>query len=253
MKNSIAPKEVLDVIEKYRKLRYKNFVTKVPYFRNKPMSFFVPPVESGKGSPDEIQRYIDEVIAKSPQAHKINSNEMLRNVLIRFQIGVDCSGFVYNVLDTWAQVKHKKPLSYFLPKENPIFLRKFLSRIFKPQSSMSADDFTSEPFARQIDGTLNIRAGDLIRTKYGHHVLIIVSTEIVGNNYELVAFQSSDSHIPHGLVETLIQVPCEDLNLALGSWTDMRTWRTYEKISFFGYVQGEGSVWRPKFLEIDDI
>ncbi|MCX8035430.1 MAG: hypothetical protein N3A71_04140 [Candidatus Dojkabacteria bacterium] len=253
MKNSIAPKEVLDVIEKYKTLRYKEFVTAVPYYRNKPFSFFTPPAEAGKGSPDEIQRYIDEIIARSPQAQKINSNEMFRSVLISFQIGVDCSGFVYHVLDAWAKVKHKKPLSYFLPKESPIFFRKFLSRIFKPQSSMSADDFTSEPFARQIKGTLNIRAGDLIRTKNGDHVLIIISTEIVGDNYEIVAYQSSDSHIPHGLVKTLIHTPCEYLDISAGYWTDIGTLRRYEQVSYSGYISGGGSIWRPRFLEIDEI
>ncbi len=253
MKNSIAPKEVLDAIKKYENLTFKNFKTKVPYYRNRPTLLFTPPVEAGKGDPEEIQKYIDEVIAKSPYANRIKNNDTFRKALIAFGIGLDCSGLVYNLLDIWAKVKHQKSLAHFLPKENPIFIRKFFSRLIKPQSSMSADDFTSEPFARQIKGTLNIRAGDLIRTKGGHHVLMIISTEFYGNHFEIVAYQSSDSHYPHGLVSTLIQVPSDKINLALGTWIDMKVKYLYRNKSYEGFVLVSGSgVWRPKFLEQDE-
>lgn len=170
--NSI-PESVKNFINQYFELKIKGQKVRCPYFINL-NGILKSPVMSGKGTPVEIESIANTFLQ---DLNDVNEEE-IRTRMIDRGLGVDCSGLVYNIYDFWIGEKFegKKSLRDFLPTVSILNIRKYLSRTFKPQNSISADEFTSSPLANKIE-IKEARPGDLIRTRGGKHVLFITEVE----------------------------------------------------------------------------
>lgn len=133
----------------------------IPYFINLPL-----PKEkrsnlySGKGRWDEIKAVSSDY-----------------NTLKKNHIGIDCSGLAYHLLDFYALHTINKPISEIVVGTNN-------------QSDvrhLSADLLTSPPNAIPITDYSHIRPADLIRSKSGRHVAIILAV----NGAKLDCIESS--------------------------------------------------------------
>ncbi len=172
MKVLRAPKAVFDEIEKFANMEIAGKKISCPYFINSG-GFLKSPVYSGKGTPDEIVLEIKKYLTKIGN-HEYSEEELIQ-IMKSKGIGIDCSGLVYDLLDIWVR-ENKISLTQNLPKVNLINIRKFISRMIKPQNSINADEFTSEPFGERVN-IIDIKPGDLIRTRAGKHILIILEVE----------------------------------------------------------------------------
>lgn len=169
------PTELQTFIDKFFHLNICGIDVITPYHMNSRGSFLKRPVFSGKATAEEIEKMANEIFHKE-DFRELNA-ENIRREMIQSHLGIDCSGFTYQIYNFWIKnISHKGELRDYLPEVNKVNFRKFISRKFKPQSSVSADMFASEPIASRID-LKDIQPGDLIRTRGGKHVLFVVEVE----------------------------------------------------------------------------
>ena len=233
------PEEVQKFIDKYFNLSIAGKVVVCPYFINPSSTFFRQPVMAGKGSPSELETYANEIVTDS----SLTSDE-IRKKLLEHGIGIDCSGFVYQVLDFWLTSFGKGELKDYLPKESTLRVRKFLSRKLKPVSSVSADMLTSAPLATQI-ALKDIKPGDLIRTRGGKHVLLVTKVAFTSENEpQTLTFVNSPSEYARNGVR-YGEIRIKNMDLGQSVWDDHDPG---EKINYAykGYreLMSKNGVWR---------
>lgn len=237
-----VPDRVLNFIQRYFQLKVANSYTEIPYYINE-SGFLVSPVSAGKGSPDEIEHKI---------AQKIKNNNEIKNPSDAYELlkthclGIDCSGLVYQIYDFWLKNEAKGNLADYLIKIPVWKLRKFISRKFKPQSSVSADELTSEPFAKKIDIN-EIKSGDLIRTQGGKHVLFIYKIDYEADKPKKIYYvESTKFYEKNGLVRGYIEFE-DEINLASAKWTDEgKTNEENHTYKGFRVIMNDNGVFRPK-------
>ncbi len=100
MQTKTLTKESLGVVNGYMHFHFGSAVASVPYFNNKThgtrgaLRALV-----GKGTPDEIR---DETMAVALKMHIQKdslADEALKKILVESNLGIECSGFAYHVLD----------------------------------------------------------------------------------------------------------------------------------------------------------
>lgn len=135
-------------------------------------------VFTGKGSVADIL----EEVALLEKKRKINLSELsadeIKKFLVDNGIGIDCSGFVYHILDSELRAIHKKKLSSHLSFTLlPNFLRRILAKL-RPAQNASVSIITQEKNSSKIK-LKEIKPGDMIimlksGQKYDRdHILLI--------------------------------------------------------------------------------
>jgi hypothetical protein len=244
------PQELKDFINKYLNLQIKGEKVIAPYFINT-SGFLKQPIFAGKGDPYDIESKANEMFASHD--FKDDKARLVRQEMEKIGLGVDCSGLVYQAYNKWLRdILGKGDLKSFLPKENPLKVRKFFSRVLKPEASVSADMFTSGPISESIE-VKDIRPGDLIRTRGGKHLLLITDvTYRDGIPFILTFVNSTTFYTRNGVRYGEITLN-KDLNLANAEWRDLSELNGDTDNGNFAYkgyreLMNNNGVWRPKFL-----
>lgn len=157
---SSLPERERRIIDKYFHIRFGSFELPCPYFINKRNKRLLSPVEAGKGAPEEIEAELLKWLGKFSKPP--TSAEEALNMVRLLGIGVDCSGFVVNVLDLGGRVKY------------PDFISR-LRAALRPRSNISADLLTG-PFNSRAVEISEVRPGDLIKP-YSSHVMLVEGVE----------------------------------------------------------------------------
>lgn len=104
-------KRALSTIDQYIHFEYAKAICSIPYFNNKTtrsrgaMRTFV-----GKGSPKDIYEELQTEFTKARADTSILSDEGLKKILTDANIGIDCSGFAYYVLNSECEERGKGSL-----------------------------------------------------------------------------------------------------------------------------------------------
>jgi hypothetical protein len=137
---------------------------------------------AGKGTPEEIKKaVIAEATAKNFNLQQASSAQ-IHHFMLENGIGIDCSGFVYNVLDKYLLETLGKSLGKFV-QIYPGIKGKIEQRIFSHNRvrKCSAKTLTSDLNTIKISAVKDIQPGDMIRftlpTWAGKHIGII--TEVI--------------------------------------------------------------------------
>ncbi|MBH41493.1 MAG: hypothetical protein CL685_02165 [Candidatus Magasanikbacteria bacterium] len=176
-------KPAMTIIDTFLHLPIKNNVISCPYFNNKVTKARAGlRVNLGKGSPEDIKQEITIIAQKK----HIDLDQLSRDDIKRFfvdnNIGIDCSGLAYYILNAQAISQTEKPLRRFLsfPKtHNP--LRKLIRR-FRPIENTNVKVFADNTNSQTI-ALKNVRPGDIITmigTGKNHdldHILVIHEVE----------------------------------------------------------------------------
>lgn len=115
----------------------------------------------GKGTPDEIVEEATICALKEKINLATLDTSSLRKFLVDHHIGVDCSGFVYHVLDTELKTNKKPSLGkslHFPTTSN--FFKKIIAKI-RPAENANVQTFAHNANSKQID-LKNIQPGDVI-------------------------------------------------------------------------------------------
>jgi len=169
------------IIENYKNLKIGNKTIPCPYFINKGQKVRgALRVLIGKGSPKDIEEEVALMALKSKVNLKKMNEKEIAEFLVEKKIGLDCSGFVYHVMDAELAAKGKK-LSKTITFPKKGLLRKILTKL-RPAENTSVAVLFDDKNTKEIK-TKDIEAGDLIlmlETGKNHdlnHVLLITKKE----------------------------------------------------------------------------
>lgn len=237
MKILTAPKEVLELIEEYRCLKICSKCVNTPYFINTLHRHDLRSLV-GKGLPEEIQ---NEVLIwaklRGIDICKLSESE-IRNFMQKEGIGIDCSGFVYHVLDRWAKVSYNRSISKFL--KYPEGLKTRLAVWIRPAINTSADTMTNNVNTEGVS-LKDVRPGDLLRLKAltrGDHIAIVVEVKLKNDTPDEIVIAQSTQHYneENGIKFSTIKINNPSKSLLEQTWLD---------------IDKDGVSWTKKQLEKD--
>lgn len=201
--------EIQRLIENYFKLTIGGKEIVCPYFINKKSVRGNLRVMAGKGSPEEIE--LESKIWAKVRDFDLNNatTEEVRAFLQQEKIGIDCSGFIAQILSTYMKETNQgKLVSKLKFEQNNLFMS--LRRKLRPIENIGAKTLTSELNCEKIDNLNDIKPGDLIRAKgkqkNAQHIGMVVEvvhsdkvgTELGHDSDTIVSFKYVNSHRYYG-------------------------------------------------------
>lgn len=170
-KNNIKEK-IYKYLNLYLRLKLNGKIFNCPYWSNRIREGKVVKrgFLNGKGDPLSIKNELELLLKK-----EINRSFILQNQknFIKFarrnRIGIDCSGFVYQVLNQLVILEFK---NVKVKSINEVFT----DGINKTDVKL----ISSQKFTDKIDKLVEIQLGDFIRLNGGRHVVLILTTD---NNF----------------------------------------------------------------------
>ena len=156
VKNDEITKKFTKKIQEYTEMTVYGQTVHCPYWMNKIKDgqVRIRGFSNGKGSASEIRQELIKQIDKLSIDREHLTSEYIRKLAKRNRIGIDCSGFVYRILNA---------------------LYTSLDRIFSGGiTKTDVKRLTSKEFCIPIQKVEDIQPGDLIRLRGGKHVVIIL-------------------------------------------------------------------------------
>src|SRR5581483_12155255 len=183
-------------------------------------------VLKGKGSPQEIVEEA-EIEAKYSRVNTAAlSTDKLKEFLISLDLGVDCSGFAYHVLNSLSQERTGKSIQSFVRSNRQGFMGSFIARL-RPAENMGVSTFADDKNSTVIRAS-EARPGDIVTLlgagKDGtyNHMMVITGTEKQDGDIRISYAHSyawpSDGTVGHGVREGDILVHEDDL--LGGTWKE---------------------------------
>jgi cell wall-associated NlpC family hydrolase len=166
----------------------------------------------GKGTPSEITQ-TTKLLAKEQNVdlQKLSSDQ-IRQFMTKNRLGVDCSGFIYYLLDqTFLQLHHNSLDKIIKAKltKNPLN---------PPRFRCNADCLTNDPNTIPIIFPKErIQSGDLIRIHQGKHVAIIIKS----NKSKITYAHSSGKTATTGVHFGQINITQLKKDLSQQSWLEL--------------------------------
>lgn len=231
------------MIQEYISLPFANVAgVRCPYFNNARMGQRGQlKVLIGKGTPAEIveeakiislqycrgvfdKKGLCDVHADHPASHA--QAECVRQFLVDSNLGVDCSGFVVNVLRAhFAETKKtdftKKLFIY--PKTN--LWRHFIAR-FRPVEQISVAVLASDKNSDIVTDLAKIKPADLIimlktgPNKNHNHILLVTGIEVNKIHYAHARAWSEEGKYGHGVSEGVITLVNPNQGLLEQTWEE---------------------------------
>jgi len=114
MINTVSP-ETLAILDHYLHFKIGHATCTIPYFNNKTVGTRgALAVHVGKGSPLEITHEIRDILFKNKISTEAITDETLKKMLIEHNLGIDCSGFVYHLLNTEMIATGHAPIKKYI-------------------------------------------------------------------------------------------------------------------------------------------
>ncbi len=231
------PISAQDILKNYLKLSIDGVNIQTPYFINEEYdetyrkTHIVPAdisrfkkknsknrVFIGKGNPQEIEKATIVLLRKNKLILKTASIEVLRKLMLREGLGVDCSGFVAHILNEAFKNLYKHPLVKFIHFSNKNLLKK-LTTFLRPIENMSVEVF--EKNAKEVKEFSDIQVADIIISWSRQHVLLVTEVSYDKNGLPIY-FKYANSTWwygkENGVREGLVEVKNLNGSLAEQKW-----------------------------------
>ncbi len=209
--------EALKTISDYLHFTEGTVEVAVPYYNNKRTQ-----VRAGlrgligKGSITDIKDELTLVAFREKADLKKMSSSEFKQYLVKHNIGIDCSGFAFYILDTESKVTfHKSLASQLAHPFNRSLLRKLISR-FRPVENTGVVTFGHDSNSTVIP-LRDVRPGDFIsmlhdgENKKNDHIIVI--HEVISENevptklnYSHSMRWPSDGEYNHGARQGSIEI-----------------------------------------------
>jgi len=233
------------MIERYKHLKIGALTVRTPYFINKGNKVRGGlRVAIGKGSPEDIEDEAKIISMKNKIDLQTLSQEHITDFLINENLGIDCSGFVYHVLNEETKEKYNKQLHTYLKYKSKNPLRKLLTKL-RPAENTSVQVLADDDNTKAIQ-LKDIEAGDLIfllGTGEQHelnHILLVTDEKKENGKIQTIHYTHSlkwkqDKKNQHGVRDGKIQI--KDINKPITE----QTWIEQEKTG-----EENETLWRAK-------
>ncbi len=195
----------------------------------------------GKGSPEEIveeakiisiqyrkglfnKNGLCNIHSDHPAPHK--QAECMRQFLVDSNLGVDCSGFVTNVLRAHFIKTKKVDLAkkLFIADKTNLW-RRFIARL-RPVEQIDVNVLANEKNSETVNDLARIKPADLIimlktgPNKNHNHVLLVTETEENKIKYAHARAWSGEGKYGHGVSEGVITITNPDQGLLAQTWEE---------------------------------
>lgn len=219
------------VIDAYGHIRVGETSVACPYINNKRHGLRgALPVQVGKGSPADIEDEIRTLtVQKKIDLSGITTDQALA-FLIEHHLGVECSGFVYHVLDAVSREEYGRPLAARLTFSGT-WLRKQIA-LLRPATNVNVQLLASDQNSAPVQLN-NAQPGDLIimldsgqHNDVRDHVLLVTSVEkdaegtITSLTYHHSLQWSNDGPLHHGVRSGTIEITDVNKPLVNQTWTE---------------------------------
>ncbi len=203
-----------------------------PYYNNKRRrSKTQLRVLKGKGSPREIAEEATIDALHSRIDVNALSTDKLKEFLVAEDLGIDCSGFAYHVLNTYTQEKTGKSIQSFVKSNRTGIVGSFLARL-RPAENMGVATFANDRNSTEIMAS-QAKPADVItfigtgKDNLYNHILVITAVEQTEGGDIRIAYAHSyawpsDGLFDHGVREGNIIVHGEGTraDLLAGTWKE---------------------------------
>lgn len=180
----------------------------------------------GKGTPEEIAGEAKIFALQKRVKLDLLSTDKLKEFLCDNDLGVDCSGFAYHVLNSLSQEKTGKSIQSYVRSNRTGVIGSLVAKL-RPAENLGANSFRNDRNSTEIKVS-DARPGDIVtfigagRDKTYNHILVITGVDRLGDDTRLSYAHSyawpSDGAYGHGVREGDILARGEDL--LGGTWKE---------------------------------
>lgn len=222
--------EARHVINQYLHLPIKDHKVSCPYRNNRKTKVRgALRVLIGKGSIDDIVKEVDILALRKKTDLSAMSDTDLKQFLVDEHIGIDCSGFVFHVLDAELSARTGKGIKQHLCFPYAKGLRKVLTKL-RPAENTNVKTLAHEQNSQEVT-IAHVAPGDLITIirsgthKNLDHVLLVESVDMDDDKPETIhyvhSFQwSTDGQTNHGVRRGSIAIADMTKKLDEQTWTE---------------------------------
>lgn len=227
----------------------------VPYYNTKNINFserilrkLKSSAYKGKGSIDSIKAILNDL--KTRESEKLSDNE----ILYKHGIGIDCSGFISHLLDSYTRSKFSKHIWEFYTRKtlNPYFLIRM--KINPIQAMLNANTLTSNENTISIKQVKDAKPLDLIRMSGGKHLAMIYKMYYKDNLLKMIEYIHSTEGV--GVCNGFIKIKNENETVFKQDWLksdwlknkDDESRARYEPSYLIKFKINLNGIRRPKFL-----
>ena len=175
---TITPR-AMSVIDQYLHFKVGAAACSVPYFNNRTVRARASlRAEAGKGSPKDIYDEVQSTLVKQHVSIDTLADEPLKKMLADANIGIDCSGFAYYVLNAESAETDKGPLDKYLSFVNCKGLLGKMRAKFRPAENCDvatlADDKNSRVISlnEAMPGDIITMIGDADDNEHDHILIV---------------------------------------------------------------------------------
>ncbi len=229
MNNLSLSHSALHILNSYKHLPIGTHKILCPYFNNKSAGLrSALPVLVGKGSPKEIVEEVEIISLK----RGLNLNELdekkIRHLLVDQKIGIDCSGFLYHILNEEFKAKKLGSLRKYLNFQGGP-MRRLLARLHPVKNTnvtLLADERNSISIKMK-----DIQPGDFFviigsgKEDDREHTILTTKIDLEDNNLLKIHYAhslkwNSDTIYSHGVRVGVIDIVKPDENILNQIWTE---------------------------------
>ncbi len=216
MNTKILSESALNIIDQYKNFKIGNAICSIPYFNNKTTARRAGlRAEIGKGSPKDIFEELRQKTFEQKIDLESFTSESLKKFLVDNNIGIDCSGFTYYVLD--------------LAKKNLYFDKGFIQKIKAKIRQVENTDVKTLAHNKNSNTIpiSEIQPGDFITiiNNERDHILVIHQIEYQNFipttiHYVHAIAWPTDGEYGHGIHEGKIEILDINKNILEQKWIE---------------------------------
>jgi hypothetical protein len=231
MQTKLLRVEALAVINQYQNFNIGSAVCSIPYFNNSHMRLRGGlRAQVGKGDPKDILEEAGHIAIPRKINLKALDSMTLKKFLVDNNIGIDCSGFAYYVLDAESKARGKGSLRSHITFINGSgIIRKILNKLY-PEKNVGAITLADNKNSSVI-ALHEVEAGDIItmigdlNSKIRDHVIIIHEVERRDGVPSLLHYTHSiawpqDGEYGHGVRQGTIKITDAEKPLTEQEWIE---------------------------------
>lgn len=211
METKTLSKQALKVIDEYSNFSIGSITSSVPYFNNKTSrsraSFRT---YNGKGNPKDIREELESIIIKSKIDPGALTTQSIKKLLVDNNIGIECSGFAYHVLEAESEYRSLGKLKQKISFPNCKGLFGKVRCMIRPIENCDVLTFANDKNSKVIS-IKEILPGDVITmTKKldsddRNHILVIYKVTYENNTPKEIFYSHAMAYGEDGLYGTGIK------------------------------------------------